>query len=1042
MGSVDIPPFLRDKQKEQIQKKQSGELPPFIKKKEDEGLLPIGSENGASQFGAKVYSLKPSGFSAAPEVSINPNILPEGSNKNKPVPQPTQLDFSKDDPLGDKIKELKLAEPESDVTKRSADAYADVFYKKRDNNEMAAMAFTTPEEAGSYLSNKISNKNVALRPKKELAANETESIFRQPENVQNQTLDKFDLKDIAASVDPNNLTENVAFYKYQKDRNIKEAIKGNGISEEAALKYSASQSPQVAAQLDKLKGLSKDKYDAYVGAQVLNFLYNPDVIEKAKNDPKLKEQWVEKENNLYNDYPTLAKRIVAQKIAQAREDRGDGGLLLDIPGKASTDDLVEKLMKEGKLDARDKEVYETQIRPQFGAFKSLGRGIGNIFAPAFTNDAPIPTTDLLGSTLDSYKNTLRNVAHSVEDLANVQASIQPFVQKPFDEKQRVADILQRDYSTVTVDPKTFFSEAAQSMGHLTGFILPMIVGGEAGAAGGLSRTSSELITNGLMFEGQNRDAALMMFPDNKAKQFLYTAIATGGDMMLGKLLPTEKAAAGIKNTLRPEIEKIVNDFTENKITSDVAKKTLFDKGKELIAEKFPELLKENTKVGAVMSGFSMFHNGLDAAFGGRDVSFDDAANDAVQSFKSGFIGSLPLTLAGMSGKDSKITGKVLMEMAENRDFFKEKMENDAILNPELEATKNERIANLNEAQIINNDLKETDLTDAQKQKYLLNALVEKIWQKKADATNDETIKEDYLKKAADVKEVKDKIWNGEDKAPEFQEETTLTEDKIKTGEGEFKAQTPEEKIVELVNNGIVLGGAEMAVKADPSQATEALRFIAQQAYGITETGEPATGGKAEIENKEALAAAKERFPTPESTLEKPSQASDVVGKGDEKWKIGDVIPAHDNIPEKKIKSIEKDLGDTMIKVEFEDGTKGGIPKNKAGFIKQISGTKDVETGVSQEKPTSVKGLIDAYEEGGISTINDLVSSIEDYGKENGNADLLSAVDKFRREQEYDRSISGRGDYDQMEKEFIDAIKKAEPSTPSQEGGGAKLQTKE
>lgn len=96
-----------------------------------------------------------------------------------------------------------------------------------------------------------------------------------------------------------------------------------------------------------------------------------------------------------------------------------------------------------------------------------------------------------------------------------------------------------------------------------------------------------------------------------------------------------------------------------------------------------------------------------------------------------------------------------------------------------------------------------------------------------------------------------------------------------------KIETPEEKVINLVNAGAVLGGAEMAIKADPSQATEALRFIAQQAYGITETGEKAVGGVAEIENKEALAAAKERFPTPESTLQQQApkkQLPDVESK--------------------------------------------------------------------------------------------------------------------------------------------------------------------
>lgn len=98
---------------------------------------------------------------------------------------------------------------------------------------------------------------------------------------------------------------------------------------------------------------------------------------------------------------------------------------------------------------------------------------------------------------------------------------------------------------------------------------------------------------------------------------------------------------------------------------------------------------------------------------------------------------------------------------------------------------------------------------------------------------------------------------------------------VDTGEPKVEV-TPEQTIVDLVSKGEKLGGAEMAVKADPSQATEALRFIAQQAYGITETGEPAVGGKAPIENKTALEAAMKKFPTPESTLEKSQSQNTTV----------------------------------------------------------------------------------------------------------------------------------------------------------------------
>ncbi len=80
MGSVDLPPFLRDKQKENIQKQKSGELPPFIKKKEGEDVLetsvPVstsGSQTGSSRFGTRDANTPSLSLTAVtPEVTGNP----------------------------------------------------------------------------------------------------------------------------------------------------------------------------------------------------------------------------------------------------------------------------------------------------------------------------------------------------------------------------------------------------------------------------------------------------------------------------------------------------------------------------------------------------------------------------------------------------------------------------------------------------------------------------------------------------------------------------------------------------------------------------------------------------------------------------------------------------------------------------------------------------------------------------------------------------------------------------------------------------------
>lgn len=698
------------------------------------------------------------------------------------------INWQSEDPVGDVLKgDDKLVKKE--LTKNILDiitqngipnAAKDIIGREKELDRYTNSAFPTANEASDYLSKKLTSKGVQLVPKQ---SGEISDLLQdnKPKPIENN-LDEFDLKDIAVSINPENATEIVAFNKYKKDRNINDAIKTNGISEESALNYAASQNAQIAAQLDKIKDLSKDKYDAYVGQMVMNFLYDPDVINKVKDNPELVKQWKEKEYNLYTSYPSLAKRIVAQKIGQKREDMHEGGMIADIPTKKGVDEIVDDMVKNGELDIREKNIYENELRPKIGFFKSVGRGLGNVFIPAFTNDAPIETTDLLGTLGESYKNTLRSTSHSVEDILNTISPIahNPNGDKPFDNKNRLADLLQREYSTATIEPKGIIDQALSATGHLTGFVLPMILGGQAGAMAGITPKASNLISQGLVFEGTNKDEALKMFPDNTGKQLLYTTLATGGDLMLGELLPTEKALKGIKNSLKPELTKIVNEFTDGNITADAAKKTLLEKGTSLVKD----VVKGNLKTAAVMSGFDIYHNALDAAFGGRDISFDDAANEAVQSFKTGFLGSTPLTAVGLLGENNKIKGSSLIEMADNADYYRDLINNQAILHPELKATKNERIANLNEAQLINKDLESTDLSEPQKQKYLLNALAEKIWLKKADKTDNEVIKNSYLQKAKEHQDIQEKIYKNEDAAPEFQE--TITEENV--------SLTPEENI--------------------------------------------------------------------------------------------------------------------------------------------------------------------------------------------------------------------------------------------------------
>ncbi|MBX4188305.1 MAG: hypothetical protein KW793_04205, partial [Candidatus Doudnabacteria bacterium] len=571
-----------------------------------------------------------------------------------------------------------------------------------------------------------------------------------------QDLDAEDPLKIKATLDPNNITQKLAFDKYLKGKSIDNALNSSGTFDEGAIKYAASQNSQIAAQVKKMGGATFNLPNAFAGTLVANSLYDPDVIEKVKGNPELEKKWKDAEANLYNTYPDFAKTHVAQVLSQAREDRGMNSGIGNAPTKETTDKLFNDLVDEKVLSEKDRHVYQTELRPYLGTWRSVGRGIGRLIAPAFVNESPIKTTDVLSTFEDSYVNTLRGAATSIEDLGDKIARVPTLSHaKIWDDEKRLKDLLQHDYSTVSADPATAWHDVTSSTGNITGFVLPMILGGEAGAVLGASPIAAEMGTSALIFEGHNSDEAAKKFAGDTKKQFLYTTIATAGDMMLARMLPTKEAIAGTKNLLKPEIVKVIEDFTDGKITADAAKKTIFDKGKEIVTKRFPQLVEDNAKTGAVMSGFSLFHNGLDAISGGRDVSMEDAANEAMNTFKSGFLGSTLLSLPKFLNSSPKLTGKVVREMANNPAFFKKVIEDGAEIDPKLDATKNERIANLNEAAIINSELDNTTLTDAQKEKYLISALSQKIWEKKAENATDDVFKKDFTQKAKEAKETKE-----------------------------------------------------------------------------------------------------------------------------------------------------------------------------------------------------------------------------------------------------------------------------------------------
>lgn len=632
--------------------------------------------------------------------------------------------------------------------------------------------FNTSDKAKEYLTEYLSRNRKALKP----ITPGAETMFAGDVEYAGDDLGKYSLESIKASIDPNDKIRQEIFKIYKKGIDLSESIQRNPTLDEAAIEYASKQDPKIAAIIENTGGVLPD---VYKGEIVYNFLNDPDVMNMAKQNPEIGNRYAQTFNNINVNYPDFAKKNVSAIISQERENRGMNNWFANIPTQESTDKLVNELVKEGKLTEYQQRVYQNLIRGELGILQSVKRGALRVPFGAFVEKSPIATPGVLESTQDSFNESMKGIARSMEDISSIVTPVSVFP----NDAQRVYNVLQDNYSNVAIMPKGKLHEVSEATGHLTGFIIPMMVGG---AAFGGSK-AGHFITNALMFEGVNRDRAELLFPDDPSKRFQYTALTTAGDMMLGELIPQKNVRNQIARKLKGDIKNITNALADGTITNANARKTLLEKAISYV----PKLAVENLKTAGTITGFGVFHNMVDSMYGGNDMKIADIAHEAVKSFKTTYLATPLLAMLSLHGKagDNKTNGKILMELASNPEAYKKIIEEQAKLDPTLNETKQDKLENLGNAAMIKADLDNTSLTEAQKEKYLILALTQKIYERKSTQTSDEAIGQEYFNKAMKAKEEKEKIIKGLDKAEDYEEYSGKEKPLYMIGEKEVDRET-------------------------------------------------------------------------------------------------------------------------------------------------------------------------------------------------------------------------------------------------------------
>lgn len=348
---------------------------------------------------------------------------------------------------------------------------------------------------------------------------------------------------------------------------------------------------------------------------------DPDVIEAAKQNPDKWKDYLTEKGQFNNRFPELAKQSIASKISQYREDNGLNNKIYNNPSKNDWDDSVEKMFKDGKIDAGDRVFYYNNINPSdlktTGLVESLGRG---------------------------YEEGVRDIGKT---LGLEQAGL-------------LAD---QSHNT-QVDPTN--NRILGGGGHLLGNIVPLLLTGSALKGIGFSEKASNGLSAMLQFGGNNAEQAKKHYPDDPLSQFAYTAIGTSVDALLMEL-PGD-AKKGVRELLGKEAKEVIPKLTDNSISDAVkeqVKESFLQKATSTLGKYGVDILKHNVKTAGILTGIDLLHKGLNLA-SGDESAFDntDVVNEFMNNFKSATGLSAASSLGKLAPKEKSELGTAINELPE------------------------------------------------------------------------------------------------------------------------------------------------------------------------------------------------------------------------------------------------------------------------------------------------------------------------------------------------------------------------------------------
>lgn len=557
---------------------------------------------------------------------------------------------------------------------------------------------------------------------------------------------------------------------------VEQSLERNGsLINKAAVDYHISKDDNVGKHLKIMIRDGIEIPKELEGELVHDFLQNRRVREKSEGSQDFHNQVKVQEFDFYRNYPELRQRMILSKIAQGREDFGYNNFFLNLPGKKSSDDIVDRLIAEDKLSAEDKDFYEKNVRP------TIGFG-ADIPTPGLTETAFKSTGESLANLPKGmYEATgLRDLLHSRGEILSAN------LQEEFDK---------------TPEPhyKGLLKNISHATGNLLGIVTPIGIESRILTEANILRkasTASELAT-GLTFYHDIQKAESIRNPDNPTlahiSALIQSALWMKGIKTFGDL------SKGILKSSSPEINDILKSLQKGEIANAAAAKGIANVFVDKVVTAAGKSVTESAKI----AGITMANIAVSDILNGK-FDLDANINAGVQTLGHMML-SLPLLEIAKVVGSKNMTADYLDAIAKNPEQYR-----GSITDPAQKK-------NFEFLLEVNKELEgREDLKPEQRKKVQLIELQKKVLEDKI---------KDSPSKSLTTKEQKEVA------ALDIEGRKELGE----IGNKEFVEEMYDEELIPKSDRVLVENNE--TGKFEPNKAGAYLKFIAQQANNLGENWE-------------------------------------------------------------------------------------------------------------------------------------------------------------------------------------------------------------